>query len=614
MFQKLPAYATRLLGATALCCIAMSQAHAQLAGTLYGFGDSLTDNGNLPKYLGIDYPAPPYYKNHFSNGPVWLEYLPGFTGLSFSPGNDYAVGGAYAATGSLLGNSIPGVQVQIAAAAAAGLRFKPDDFVSIWAGANNYFGLLESLPQNAALSDPLVQSTIQFVARAVTNDVSTVIGLGARNLIVFNVPNLGVTPAYLGSAQSALASGIAAEHDAILPGEIATLQKQTGVNIYYINANEGLQEVLTDPGRFGIVNTTNECILTPSCVNGPRSVQDTYLFWDDVHPTTGVHEYLAEIVANQLLAEQTVGGQAQLLLSQQADFTSGIFQRLDARRGADANVGQLEVWMQGHYSHGDRDNQPGSDGFNYNTGSLLVGADYAIAPELLVGGAFGYGAPHADFDNSLGKLAYDAYQGGLYASWRQDGFFADATATYGGFDSSTAWRAGVLGSGNVNFTPNGDAYGAAVGGGYMITTGPVIVGPIVGLNYTRANIDSYTENGEPLITQHVDSQGVDSLTGRVGFSATYGAGLAAWVPRPTLSLSAEREFMNGSRTIDSYFLSANLPIHTTIAGYGATYGRAGLGVTEAFSNRLTGLVDLETTFGAGYGSDQSVLAKITAAF
>jgi hypothetical protein len=37
-------------------------------------------------------------------------------------------------------------------------------------------------------------------------------------------------------------------------------------------------------------------------------------------------------------------------------------------------------------------------------------------------------------------------------------------------------------------------------------------------------------------------------------------------------------------------------------------------VTEAFSNRLTGLVDLETTFGAGYGSDQSVLAKITAAF
>ena len=71
-----------------------------------------------------------------------------------------------------------------------------------------------------------------------------------------------------------------------------------------------LAEIIADPSRFGIRNTTNECILTPSCVNGPKSVQDTYLFWDDVHPTTFVHEYLAEIVGNQLLAEQTVGGQA----------------------------------------------------------------------------------------------------------------------------------------------------------------------------------------------------------------------------------------------------------------------------------------------------------------
>ncbi len=610
----LQAYAKPLLAATALCCLALTPAHAQLAGTLYGFGDSLTDNGNLPKYLGFNYPAPPYYKNHFSNGPVWLEYLPGLTGLSFSAGNDYAVGGAFADTGSLIGPAVPGVAVQIADAAAAGLRFRPDDVVSIWAGPNNYFSLLEHVASNATLSDPVVQSTIAFVARAVTNDVASLIALGARNVVVMNVPNLGITPAYRGSAQSALATGIAAEHNSILPGEVADLQRQTGINIYYINANAGLAEILANPSRFGIRNTTNECILTPACVNGPRSVQDTFLFWDDVHPTTGVHEYLAEIVSNQLLAEQTVGGQAQLVLAQQSDFTSGLIERLDARRGADPDVGRLQVWLQGHYSHGNRDENPGSDGFNYNTGSLMAGADYAITENVLVGGAFGWGQPHANFNNGAGKLAYDAYEGGIYASLRQAGFFADLTGSYGHFDTNTAWRPGVLNSGNVTFSPNANGYAAAVSGGYMVTTGPVQLGPIAALNYTRADIDSYTENGEPLITQRVASQGVDSLTGRLGVAATYGAGLPAWAPRPTLSISAEHEFMNGSRTIDSSFLSAGLPIHTTIAGYGGTYGRAGLGVTESFGGVVTGLVDLETTFGSSYGSDQSVLAKLTASF
>ena len=608
MRSKLPAFAT------ALCCLALTPAHAQLAGTLYGFGDSLTDNGNLPKYLGIDYPAPPYYKNHFSNGPVWLEYLPGLTGLSFSPGNDYAAGGAFADTGSLAGPAVPGVATQIADAAAAGLRFSRNDVVSIWAGPNNYFSLLENVAATTTLSDPIVQSTITFVARAVTNDVASLIALGARNVVVMNVPNLGITPAYRSSAQSALATGIASEHNTILPGEIATLQKQTGVNIYYINANAGLAEILANPGRFGIRNTTNECLLTPSCVNGPKSVQDTYLFWDDVHPTTAIHHYLAEIVSNQLLAEQTVAGQAQLVLSQQRDFTIGLFERLDARRAADPDLGRLEFWLQGHYSHGNRDSNPGSDGFNVNTGSVLAGADYAIAQNLLVGGAVGWGAPHADFDNGAGKLAYDAYQAGLYASLRQAGLFADFTASYGRFDASTAWRTGVLGSGNVDFKPDANGYAVAVGVGYLVSAGPVQVGPIAALNYTRADIGAYTESGEPLITQRVANQGVDSLTGRAGFAATYGAGLPAWAPRPTLSISAEHEFMNGSRTIDSSFLSAGLPIRTSIAGYGGTYGRAGLGVTESFGATLSGLVDLETTFGSGYGSDQSALAKLTAAF
>jgi outer membrane lipase/esterase len=606
--------AFRLLAATALCCAGASAAHAQRGGTLYGFGDSLTDDGNLPKYLGFDYPAPPYYKNHFSNGPVWIEYLPGLTGLAFSPADDYAAGGAFANTGSLAGAAIPGVQTQIADAAAAGLRFTPADVVSVWAAANNYFSIIGGLPAGTVLSNATVQSDIQTVAQAVTDDVATVIGLGARRVLVFNVPDLGITPNYLGTADQALASGITDEHNEILAGEIKALQRRTGVNIYYINANAALQEVLADPGRFGISNTTQECIKTPTCVNNPNTATTGYLFWDDVHPTTGVHEYLAYLVGNQLDADRNIAGEGQLILAQTEDFLNGIDQRLAARRAATPEVGTVQYWLQGHYSQGSLSSTGDSNGYHDNAGSIIGGADFAANPSLILGGAVGWGQPHATFGGSSGSLSYNAWQGAVYADWHQGGYFADATADYANFNTASANRAGVPFSGDVTLRPNGNAYGLATGAGYLFATGPLRYGPVGGLTFVHGNIGDYSENGEPLIIQHVASQNLQSLVGKAGLSVTCNAGDQPWWPRPTLSVSAAHEFLDGSRTVDSYFLSADLPIHTKLEGYGGTYGLFAAGLTESLGNGFSATGDFETNFSDAAGNAKSFLLKVTGTF
>ena len=47
------------------------------AGEMTGivsFGDSLSDVGNTYLAGGVP-PSPPYYDGHYSNGPIWLEYL-----------------------------------------------------------------------------------------------------------------------------------------------------------------------------------------------------------------------------------------------------------------------------------------------------------------------------------------------------------------------------------------------------------------------------------------------------------------------------------------------------------------------------------------------------------
>ena len=82
---------------------------AARAGPITGivsFGDSLSDVGN--DYLGSGgvqpAPAADYYHGHFSNGPIWLEYLAKDLGIAaptpaLAGGTDYAFGGAQTGPG-----------------------------------------------------------------------------------------------------------------------------------------------------------------------------------------------------------------------------------------------------------------------------------------------------------------------------------------------------------------------------------------------------------------------------------------------------------------------------------------------------------------------------------
>ena len=71
--------------------------------TIYAFGDSLSDVGNIYAYTSVNtppaYPAAPYVNGQFSNGNVWVQDLARSLGLapltpSLLGGTDYAVGGA----------------------------------------------------------------------------------------------------------------------------------------------------------------------------------------------------------------------------------------------------------------------------------------------------------------------------------------------------------------------------------------------------------------------------------------------------------------------------------------------------------------------------------------
>ncbi|MDH3321045.1 MAG: SGNH/GDSL hydrolase family protein, partial [Betaproteobacteria bacterium] len=185
-------------------------AEAQTAfGRIVVFGTSLSDPGNAFALVGgtntppdwsVDpflVPDRPYAKggHHFSNGATWIEQYAGPRGLSASvnpafrgasaKASNYAVGGARARevannfhlalqVGSFLGN-VGGVA-------------PPDALYVIEMGGNDL--------RDALLAGPSGGTTIiEDAITSVAANIAALYAAGARKFLVWNAPDLGLTPA-----------------------------------------------------------------------------------------------------------------------------------------------------------------------------------------------------------------------------------------------------------------------------------------------------------------------------------------------------------------------------------------------------------------------------------
>ena len=277
---------------------AMPTACAGNFTNIVAFGDSLTDVGNL--YAAYAYPPdPPYWNGRFSNGPVWVEYLAQNYGLaaptpSSSGGSDYAWGGAVTGTATLP----PGVLTQVGQYLSnVGNTADSNALYIVWAGANDAFN-------DPANFDPVASA--QNVATA----VQTLYGAAARTFLVPNMPPLEKTPYALANAGDAalLASDGGRRSTPTSSADVTSLQaSDSGIGFMDMN----LKNVDPNVGDVdGVYNCVNYLIAHP--VNppywdfqdftdegsqaGPPADGSTYLFWDDVHPTTVADQLLADTV------------------------------------------------------------------------------------------------------------------------------------------------------------------------------------------------------------------------------------------------------------------------------------------------------------------------------
>jgi phospholipase/lecithinase/hemolysin len=265
----------------------------QLASTipnLFIFGDSFSDQGNLFKLThSLIPPNPPYFEGRFSNGLIWVDYFAAQLGIPQDAITNYAISGAKTGRENIgKFGTLPGLldEVDTYATRVTDHGANSEDLFIIWAGSTDFVEFKENPTSDAAAT--FAQTAAVNIATAVTE----LINLGAEKIVVLNVMDFGLIPCARQLNLSEPATTLAVFFKYALRQAIASLKHYYSIDITEVDLFSLSRRIAETPEDFGFSNLADPLIKQIAPAH-----PEQYLWWDEVHPTTQAHEWIADAIA-----------------------------------------------------------------------------------------------------------------------------------------------------------------------------------------------------------------------------------------------------------------------------------------------------------------------------
>ena len=256
---------------------------------------------------------------------------------------------------------------------------------------------------------------------------------------------------------------------------------------------------------------------------------------------------------------------------------------------------------------------------HYTAADATAGVGFKITPHLVGGVLFDYNHTDARTDGQGSHVRVDTYSPGAFATLSAGDLYLDGLFTFGYNNYSNNRVINVTGN-NLSATskPSGQQYVGDLDLGYNFHPdheGHWALGPEVGLEYVHLDVDSFTESGAGPADLSVDSQGADSLRGRLGGRLSYFTRSGSIVFAPTVFASYQHEFLNDPFGLTSQF---NIPSTTPFTIQGTNPGRdsalIGVGASATFDNAMSIYLNYLAEIGASDYLVQSVQGGLKASF
>ncbi|MCK5905572.1 MAG: autotransporter outer membrane beta-barrel domain-containing protein, partial [Gammaproteobacteria bacterium] len=274
----------------------------------------------------------------------------------------------------------------------------------------------------------------------------------------------------------------------------------------------------------------------------------------------------------------------------------------------------------------------GEQAFDYDGNDLSVGLDYRFPDDkFIVGGSLGYNKLDSRFTTQAGKTKLKGQHISAYASYLPSEYmYIDGIVSLGSnainasrpvpvFDNITG--AVLATDGRAFADTDSQQISMSIGMGYEYNRSAWNITPYTRLDYTKTEIDDYTEtvlDNDPTgrdsrgMILSIKEQSATSLIGTLGIRTSYPISSSGGVFIPQASLELNHQFKKDDRFID-----ATLPVassldsdnpNTQTSQLDRNYLKLGVGVSAIFPNGHSGFVQLESLQGSDDLSDTAIKA------
>ena len=555
-----------LASALALALGGTSAVQAQSFSDVIVFGDSLSDAGNIAVVQHL----PPGNSFTTNPDPVYAEIVAAYFGdtltNSLSGGTDYAYGGACArpnGSGFTCVNS-PGsfsLPTQIGTYLAAnGGHADPNALYMMWGGANDVF--------TAAGNPATAQLNTGIAAGTMVGLVGQMQAAGARTIVVFNLPDLGLTPDNVGTANQAGASGLAFAYNSTFNTSLANLAD----GIVPINTFGIINEIVGNPSLYGFTDVTHKACGTgsSSVACGPTGsplpfhyaagTNSTFLFADGVHPTGAAHQILANVVIGTLSAPGQVSMAGEIPLQVYDNASSTINHQIFGMGPQSRDVGETSVYAAAHFGTQDFEASANTNAFDNNLFTGVFGADVRFNGAISAGAAISFGGSNGDAFGSAIDTKEVLISGYGVAHFGRG--YVDAIVS-GGSSNIDHDRSIVMGPTTRVEKGNTSASHVAVelGAGFNFGSDTFNHGPFASLTWQKVDVDGYAEDGLSSTAMWFSDFSRKSQVTRIGYQLQGTAGgvhpyaRVAWANDNENAVSAVQagsNTMNGHFTLDGF--------------------------------------------------------------
>ena len=603
------------------------------------FGESYADRGNVSCFNAKGFANCPYPRHDpFPANPpsdatqiVPFSYkLQQLYGLPNSAAFDYAISGSTAYSGS---NGLSET-AQVNTFINSGGHFGPSDLVAVQFIGND--GLNSAVVQNLThiptafdTGNPVVDA--QNEAARDTANFQKLVNAGLKTIAWLAPGDVALKP--IGESGFFGSPAFQASFHAYYNAAFDALQNDlrpfalSGTRIFLFDLRVLEQRLNTPAGlaQYGFSCFAATC---PNAVFRP----------DGLHYTEAGFNLIARYMQNQIDAPTIVAQQGSLVLATANSFAESVFGHLDAYRnfsayGAgnafNAYAADMRMPMKAlpavippekrwsaygelNYTGGTANSQLFATAANYNSFGGTLGVEYLVRPDWKLGGVFSYTQPNVNFATQNAHLKIDALQFAGYSSYTSRNWFADALVAYGHQLIHTD-RAGIIDT--INGSTNADLFTIAAKAGYLYDLAALRVGPIGGFNYTHASIGAYTETGDVLLTQLVNAQDINSLTGSAGVQVRLPFTMRGALYSPFVNVTAEHDFLGDGRIITTtQSTTLLLPVMTPVSATNQTYGKVVAGVAGQLWGNVSGQINAYSTFARNDGNFYGVNGGIKVAF